>query len=80
VSDDRRQAAQATVIVLVNPQTMTSEELINEAPPSGLGATSVGLPVVWIGTNGCIARTRPPNGGPSWSDGQVEMTFRRVNR
>jgi hypothetical protein len=53
VSDDRRQAAQATVIVLVNPQTMTSEELINEAPPSGLGATSVGLPVgdeLWVGS------------------------------
>ena len=49
----RGQAAQATVVVRVNPQTMTSEELINQAPPPGLGAASVALPVgdeLWVGS------------------------------
>ena len=49
----RGQAAQATVVVRLNPQTMTSEELINQAPPPGLGAASVALPVgdeLWVGS------------------------------
>jgi hypothetical protein len=49
----RGQAAQATVVVRVNPQTMTSEELINQTPPPGLGAASVALPVgdeLWVGS------------------------------
>jgi hypothetical protein len=49
----RGQGAQATVVVRVNPQTMTSEELLNQAPPPGLGAASVAIPVgneLWVGS------------------------------
>jgi hypothetical protein len=49
----RGQAAQATVAVRVNPQTMTFEELINQPPPPGVSAASVALLVgneLWVGS------------------------------
>jgi hypothetical protein len=45
--------AQATVVVRVNPQTLAHEELLNQAPPPGLSAASVALPVgdeLWVGS------------------------------
>jgi hypothetical protein len=49
----RGQAAQATVVVRVNPQTMTHEELINQPPAPGLTASSVAVQVgdeLWVGS------------------------------
>jgi DNA-binding beta-propeller fold protein YncE len=48
----RGQAAQMTVVVRVDPQTLTYKELLNQTPPPGLGAASVALPVgdeLWVG-------------------------------
>jgi hypothetical protein len=49
----RGQAAQATVVVRVNPQTMAHEELINQPPAPGLTASSVAVQVgdeLWVGS------------------------------
>ena len=49
----RGQAAQATVVVRVKPQTMMYEEVIRQAPAPGLSAASVAVQVgdeLWVGS------------------------------
>ena len=62
----RGQAAQATVVVRVNPQTMMYEEVIRQAPAPGLAAASVAVQVgdeLWVGSFRGDRLTRYPAGG-----------------
>jgi hypothetical protein len=63
----RGQAAQATVVVRVNPQTMMSEEVIRQAPGPGQSAASVAVQVgdeLWVGSFRGDRLTRYPGSGP----------------
>jgi hypothetical protein len=63
----RGPGAQATVVARVNPQTMTSEELLRQPPARGLSAASVAVQVgdeLWIGSFRGDRLTRYPVGRP----------------
>ena len=63
----RGPGAQATVVVRVNPQTMTSEEVLRQPPARGLSAASVAVQVgdeLWIGSFRGDRLTRYPASGP----------------
>jgi hypothetical protein len=62
----RGQAAQATVVGRINPETMTYQEIINQVPAPGLTAASVALPVgdeLWVGSFRGDRLTRYPATG-----------------
>jgi hypothetical protein len=62
----RGQAAQATVVVRVNPQTMMYEEVIHQAPAPGQSAASVAVQVgdeLWVGSFRGDRLTRYPASG-----------------
>jgi hypothetical protein len=63
----RGPGAQATVVARVNPQTMTYQEILKQAPAPGLMAASVAVQVgdeLWIGSFLGDRLTRYPAGGP----------------
>jgi hypothetical protein len=63
----RGPGAQATVVARVNPQTMTYQEILKQAPAPGLMAASVAVQVgdeLWVGSFLGDRLTRYPAGGP----------------